>query len=104
MEQSPVCVAKNKKQIATFVEALQVNRRFFGFQDGAVLLSKSIVKRCHCDWGSTGAEVTAIVVPNSRSHILIGDTEGNILWAPLGRGLNEGDVDRKRPDPTAVQI
>ena len=95
MERSPVCVAKNKKQIATVVEALAGEQAVFaGFQDGAVLLSEvDESKGAIAIRGSTGAEVTAIVVSNSRSYILIGDAEGNILWAPLWAGdLNEGDV------------
>jgi hypothetical protein len=88
MERPPVCVAKNKKQIATYVEALGDEQAIFvGFQDGAVLLAEvDESKGAIGIRGSTGAEVTAIVVSNSRSHILIGDAEGNVLWAPLWAG------------------
>ena len=88
MERSPVCVAKHKKQIATYVEALAGEQAVFvGFQDGAVMLAEvDESKGAIAIRGSTGAEVTAIVVSNSRSHILTGDAEGNVLWAPLWAG------------------
>ena len=95
MERPPVCVAKNKKQIATYVEALGDEQAIFvGFQDGAVLLAEvDESKGAIGIRGSTGAEVTAIVVSNSRSHILIGDAEGNVLWAPLWAGdFHAGNV------------
>ena len=88
MERPPVCVAKNKKQIATYVEALAGEQAVFvGFQDGAVLLTEvDESKGAIAIRGSTGAEVTAIIVSKSRSHILTGDGEGNVLWAPLWAG------------------
>lgn len=85
MGRSPVCVAHGGKQIATCVQALPGERAVFaGFRDGAVLLAEldegkeGIVLR-----GSTGTEVTAIAVSASRSHILIGDAKGHVLWSTL---------------------
>ena len=86
MERSPLCVAHNRKQIATCVLALQNEDAVFaGFRDGSVLLAKldetldPIAIR-----GSLGAEVTAMALSPSKSHLAIGDAEGNVLWAPLG--------------------
>ena len=88
MGRSPVCVAHAGKQTATFVHALPgENAVFAGFRDGAVLLAEldeskdAIVLK-----GSTGAEVTAIAVTASLSHVLIGDAKGHILWATLWAG------------------
>lgn len=85
---APVCVAHGGKQIATCVQALPRERAVFaGFRDGAVLLAEldeskdAIVLR-----GSTGAEVTAIAVSASLSHVLIGDAKGHVLWSPLWAG------------------
>ena len=36
--------------------------------------------------GSTGAEVTAIAVTASLSHVQIGDDKGHTLWATLWAG------------------
>ena len=88
MERSPLCVAHNRKQIATCVLALQNEDAVFaGFRDGSVLLAKldetvdPIAIR-----GSLGAEVTAMALSPSKSHLAIGDAEGNVLWAALGSG------------------
>ena len=57
---------------------------FAGFQDGTVVLAEldkgkdTVVLR-----GSTGAEVTAIAITLNQSHLLIGDSKGQILWTPL---------------------
>ena len=64
MERSPVCVAKNKKQIATYVEALAGEQAVFvGFQDGAVLLAEADEFKGHCHWGSTGAVSQQLLFP-----------------------------------------
>ncbi len=88
MERSPLCVAHNRKQIATCVLALQNEDAVFaGFRDGSVLLAKldetvdPIAIR-----GSSGAEITAMALSPSKSHLAIGDAKGNVLWAPLGTG------------------
>lgn len=85
---TPLCVAHGGKQLVSCVQALPGERAVFaGFRDGAVLLAEldeakdAIVIR-----GSSGAEVTAIAVSASLSHVLIGDAKGSILWAPLGAG------------------
>ena len=36
--------------------------------------------------GSSGNEITAIALTSGLSHILIGDTKGNILWTTLWAG------------------
>ena len=64
------------------------NAVFAGFKDGSVLLagvnehSESLTIR-----NATGVEVTTISTTQSASHILIGDAQGNILWAPLGQEI-----------------
>ena len=85
LDRSPVCVAHGGKQVATCVQALaKENAVFAGFRDGAVLLAEldeskdAIVLK-----GSKGAEVTAIAVTDTLSHLLVGDEKGHILWAPL---------------------
>ncbi|MEM9430792.1 MAG: WD40 repeat domain-containing protein [Pseudomonadota bacterium] len=85
---APLCVAHGGKQLATVVQTFPGEAAVLaGFQDGAVLLGEmddtkdGIVLR-----GSTGTEVTAIAVTASRSHILIGDARGSVLWAPLWAG------------------
>ena len=85
MERSPVCVAHNRKKLATFVRGLPGEEAVFaGFQDGAVLLAKlDEEKKAIAIRGSTNAEVSGIAVSNCGSHILIGDIAGNVLWAPL---------------------
>lgn len=88
MGRAPLCVAHGGKQIATMVRGLPGESVVIaGFQDGAVLMSELgkeedvFVLR-----GSTGAEVTALAVTASLTHILIGDAEGGVLWAPLRQG------------------
>lgn len=85
MGRSPVCVAHGGKQIATYVQALPGEPAVLaGFRDGAVLLaemdeSKEVVVLK----GSSGTEVTAIAISATRSHILIGDAKGRVLWSTL---------------------
>jgi len=85
MNRPPVCIAQHGKNIATCVQALSSERAVFaGFQDGTVVLAEldegkdTVVLR-----GSTGAEVTAIAITLNQSHLLIGDSKGQILWTPL---------------------
>ena len=88
MGRKPVCVAYGGKQNVTCVQALSSEQAVFaGFQDGAVLLAELdknkepiVIK------GSTGAEVTAIAVTDSLSHVLIGDAKGHVLWTTLWSG------------------
>ena len=86
----PTCVANGGKQNATFVENLpQENAVFAGFQDGSVVLSEiDETKKSYLVRNATGSEVTAISISNDKSHILIGDAMGNILWSPLWAGDN----------------
>mgnify|MGYP001162736355 CR=1 FL=1 len=85
MNRSPVCVANGGEQIASCVQAMPSEQAVFtGFKDGTVLLAeldekkKAIVCR-----EATGVAVTAIAVTDSRSHLLIGDAKGGILWTPF---------------------
>ena len=85
MNRSPVCVAKHGKNIATYVKAFPPEKAVFvGFQDGVVLLAEldeskdPIVLK-----SSSGAEVTAIAITETQSHLFIGDANGQILWTPL---------------------
>ena len=62
---------------------------FAGFQDGSVVLSEiDETKKSYLIRNATGSEVTAISISNDKSHILIGDAMGNILWSPLWAGDN----------------
>ncbi len=88
MGRAPLCIAQRDGRLATCVQSLsEQNAVFAGFQDGAVLVAEldeakeSIVVR-----GTTGAEVTAIAVTKSQSHVLIGDAKGNVLWTTLWAG------------------
>ena len=85
MERSPVCVAHNRKKLATYVKGLPGEQAVFaGFQDGAVLLAKlDEGKNAIAIRGSTNAGVSGIAISRCGSHILIGDIAGNVLWAPL---------------------
>ena len=60
-------------------------KKIAGFRDGAVLLiienKEPIVLK-----GSSGNEITAIALTSGLSHILIGDSKGNILWTTLWAG------------------
>lgn len=85
MGRDPLCIAYGGKQLTTCVRALPGQQAVLaGFQDGAVLAcdleegASSLLVR-----GTTGVEVTAIVVTSSLSRILIGDAGGGLVWAPL---------------------
>jgi hypothetical protein len=45
-------------------------------------------KKSYLIRNATGSEVTTISISNDKSHILIGDAMGNILWSPLWAGDN----------------
>ena len=60
---------------------------FAGFLDGTVLLSElNEQKKANIIRHPTGSEVSAIAVTSNRSHILIGDAKGNVLWSSLWAG------------------
>ena len=60
---------------------------YSGFRDGAVLLAEIVEnKEPIVLKGSSGNEITAIALTSGLSHILIGDTKGNILWTTLWAG------------------
>lgn len=88
MGRKPVCVAYGGEQTATCVQALPGEEAVFvGFRDGAVLMAEiDETKDAFVLRGSTDAEVTAIAVTPSRSHVLVGDAKGHVLWAPLRAG------------------
>ncbi|MEM9707248.1 MAG: WD40 repeat domain-containing protein [Pseudomonadota bacterium] len=85
MGRKPVCVAYNEDELVTVVQNLPGDEAVFaGFQDGSVLFAKlDDMASARVVRGSTGAEVTAIAVLPSGSDLLIGDSRGNVLWAPL---------------------
>ena len=104
----PVCVAYGGEQMATCVQALPGEEAVFvGFRDGTVLMAElDEAKDAFVLRGSTDAEVTAIAVAPSRSHVLVGDAGGHVLWAPLWAGAGDayaGMFDRTRPDAEAVR-
>ena len=88
MGRPPVCVANGGKQISTYVHALPEEKAVIaGFRDGAVLLAEIVEnKEPIVLKGSSGNEITAIALTSGLSHILIGDTKGNILWTTLWAG------------------
>lgn len=85
MGQVPLCIAQGGAQMASVVLGLPGQEAVMaGYPDGAVLMSKlredaddRVVR------GTTGAEVTALAATSSLSHLLIGDADGGVLWAPL---------------------
>ena len=81
----PICVADCGKQISTCIEPLTGEKMIFvGFNDGTVLLSElDENKNPFVIRNPKGFEISAISISSNRSHILIGDAEGNILWSPL---------------------
>jgi len=85
---TPLCVAHCGKRIATCVQALPEEQAVFaGFRDGTVLLAElDETGNAIVLMAPTGTEVTAIAVPSSLSHVLVGDAKGQVLWAPLSAG------------------
>ena len=84
----PICVADGGKQYSTFIKSLPDEEAIFtGFRDGTVLLSEiDENKNANIIRNPTGAEVTTIALTSDRSHILIGDSKGSILWSTLWAG------------------
>ena len=85
MNRSPICIANGGEEMVTHVHPMPNKSVVFaGFRDGKVLLAEidEIKDPCLLK-DSTGAEITAIAVTESLSHVLIGDDNGHILWAPL---------------------
>lgn len=85
---SAMCIAHAGADLVSHVHALPGQPAVFtGFRDGAVLLSElDDMKDAIVIRGSTGAEVTAITVSPTNTHMLVGDAKGHVLWAPLGAG------------------
>ena len=85
MGKPPLCVANSGGQRVTMVRGLPgCPAVLAGFQDGTVLVSElQEAAEPRVLRGTTGVEVTAIAVTQSLSHILIGDANGAVLWAPL---------------------
>ena len=81
-------MAYNEDELVTCVLALPEQEAVFaGFRDGAVLLAElDETKNAIVISGSTGAEVTAIIV--AGLFILVGDAKGNVLWAPQWEGTS----------------
>ena len=84
----PVCVADGGKQYSTYIQSFPGEEAVFaGFLDGTVLLSElNEQKKANIIRHATGSEVSAIAVTSNRSHILIGDAKGNVLWSSLWAG------------------
>ena len=85
MGKAPLCGADGGGQPVTMVRGLPgCPAVIAGFRNGAVLVSElDEAAEPRVLRGATGVEVTAIAVTESLSHILIGDANGVILWAPL---------------------
>lgn len=81
----PVCVAFNDDALVTCVRALPgEDAVLVGFRDGAVQLAElDETKKAIVLARATDAEVTAMAVSATLSHLLVGDAKGNVLWAPL---------------------
>ena len=84
-----MCVAPKNAQLSTYVQGVPgQNAVFAGYKDGSVRLasinehSEPLTIR-----NATGVEVTTISTTQSASHILIGDAQGKILWAPLNEEI-----------------
>ncbi len=88
MNRAPLCVGQRGEHLVTCVQSLgEENAVFAGFQDGAVLLAAlNGTRELMPIRGTTGAEVTAIAVTRSLSHLLIGDAKGSFLWTALRAG------------------
>ncbi len=85
MERTPICVANNNNELVTCVKALPGDGALFvGFRDGSVLAteineSKDIVPVRR----ASGSAITAMAISACKTYIFVGDSRGNILWAPL---------------------
>ena len=85
MGRQPVCLSYTGNNQVTFVEPFPSEKAVFaGLSDGSVYLSQientnnTIIIRSF-----TGSEVSAIATTEDRSHVLIGDMGGNILWTSI---------------------
>ncbi len=84
----PICVANGGNQYSTYVQSFPGEEAILaGFRDGSVILSELDEKKNdYIMRNPTGSEVSAIAVTPDRSHILIGDEKGSILWSSLWSG------------------
>lgn len=84
MGREPLCVA-HAGQLATVVEGLPGRSMVIvGFQYGSVMLGHlDLSKPPVFVQDPTGAEVTAIAVTSSQSHVFVGDANGSVLWTPM---------------------
>ena len=85
MGRKPVCLSYTGNNQVTFVEPFPSEKAVFaGLSDGSVYLSQientnnTIIIRSF-----TGSEVSTIATTEDRSHVLIGDMGGNILWTSI---------------------
>ena len=85
MGREPTCLKYSGNNQVTFVEPFPRERAILaGLSDGSVFLSEiekpsnTIIIRSF-----TESEVSAIAVTRDCSHLLIGDTGGNILWTSI---------------------
>ncbi|MEM6758511.1 MAG: WD40 repeat domain-containing protein [Pseudomonadota bacterium] len=82
----PVCVAYNDDELVSALCPLPGEEAVFaGFRDGMVQLAElDHTKPAFVVSSATGAEVTAIALVGL--HIVVGDANGSVLWAPLKAG------------------
>ncbi|MEM6387553.1 MAG: WD40 repeat domain-containing protein [Pseudomonadota bacterium] len=85
-DRKPVCVAYNDGELVAALCPLPGEEAIFaGFRDGTVLLAElDQSKSAFVISSATGAEVTAIALVGL--HLLVGDANGSVLWAPLKAG------------------
>ena len=82
---TPLCIASGGQENATYVETLPGEKAIFaGFKNGMVLLSElSENPNDVLIQSPTGSEISNISISPDRSHILVGDIKGKVLWSPL---------------------
>ena len=85
MGRSPICLSNGKEEIATYVQALPREKAILsGFKDGSVFLAEiGESKKATLLKSSSGNEITAIATNVNLSHVLFGDSKGNVLWTTL---------------------
>ena len=83
----PICVADGGKQYSTLLNLYQTKKQsLLGFAMGLFYCEINENKNANIIRNPTGAEVTTIALTSDRSHILIGDSKGSILWSTLWAG------------------
>ena len=85
MNRAPMCVARYGRIVVTYVEPFLTQESVIvGFQDGTVMLVElDEIKQPIVLRDKTDAEVSAIAITKSGSHLFIGDTMGGTSWTKL---------------------